>query len=43
MPTGEVALGLIRPSEKEVALAIVADVTGHLEQAATLLEKINKT
>ncbi len=41
VPTGEVALALIRADEKEVALAITADVTGNLDQANVLLEKVN--
>lgn len=42
VPAGEVAMALIQPSEKEVFMAVVADVTGHIEQTTALLEKINK-
>ncbi len=42
VPSGEVGIALIRHSEKEVAVAIVADITGHLPQANALLEKINR-
>jgi hypothetical protein len=43
VPSGEVAVGLVRPTDKEVALAVVADVTGREEQVAALLEKINRS
>jgi hypothetical protein len=40
--SGEVAIALIRPTEKEVALAVTADITGRREQANELLEKVNR-
>lgn len=40
VPSGEVAVGLIMPSTTEVAVAILADVTGNLEKANALLDKI---
>jgi hypothetical protein len=42
VPTGEVAIGIIQPSKTEAALVLIADVTGHKDQATKLLEKINK-
>ncbi len=42
VPTGEVAIALVRPAEKEVALAITADVTGNLDKAQELLEKVDR-
>jgi hypothetical protein len=42
VPSGEIGAGLIQFSEKEVAMALVADVSGHAEQTRTLLEKIHK-
>ena len=42
VPSGEVGLGLIQPSEKEAAVAIVADVTGRPEQTRELLDKMHK-
>lgn len=39
---GEVAIALIRPSDKEVAMAITADVTGHQQQVTMLLDKIHQ-
>ncbi|MGD9721781.1 MAG: hypothetical protein AB7O59_05165 [Pirellulales bacterium] len=42
VPTGEISLSMIRPSEKEVALAITADVTGNLDKANELLAKIER-
>ena len=42
VPTGEVALALILPSETEHALAVLADVTGHDQETAALLAKINQ-
>jgi hypothetical protein len=42
VPSGEVALGLIQPSEKEAAVAIVADVTGRAQQTRELLDKMHK-
>lgn len=42
VPSGEIGLAVIQPSEKEIAIAIVADVTDHLPQATALLEKIQQ-
>ncbi|HEX3725553.1 MAG TPA: hypothetical protein VHV08_04895 [Pirellulales bacterium] len=42
VPSGEVGVGLIQVSEKEVCMAIVADVTGHPEQTAALREKLHR-
>jgi hypothetical protein len=42
VPTGEVAIGLILPSSTEVAIAVLADVTGNLDKANGLLDKIQK-
>ena len=42
VPSGEVAIALIRAGEKEVALAITADVTGNLDKADELIEKVNR-
>ncbi len=42
VPTGEVSLSMIRPSEKVVAMAVTADVTDHQDQAHALLRKIER-
>jgi hypothetical protein len=42
VPTGEAAIALILPSESEVALAVVADVTGNLDKANGLIAKIEQ-
>jgi hypothetical protein len=40
--SGEVAIALVKPNDKEVALVITADVTGRLQQANELIEKVNR-
>ncbi|MEX0677671.1 MAG: hypothetical protein WD063_11385 [Pirellulales bacterium] len=40
VPSGEVAIALVLPNETEHALAILADVTGHQQQADALLAKV---
>jgi len=42
VPGGEVAVAVILPAPDQAALAIVVDVTGHLDQANELLEKVTK-
>ena len=42
VPSGEVAIALIQPSEKTSAVAILADVTGHPQQTRELLDKMHK-
>lgn len=43
VPSGEAAIALILPSPSEVAVVILADVTGRQRQADDLLGKINNT
>lgn len=40
VPSGEVAVALLLPAPTEVALAVLADVTGNLPKANALLDKI---
>jgi hypothetical protein len=42
VPSGEVSIALIKPNDKEIALAITADVSGHLAQANELLAKVDR-
>ena len=42
VPAGEVSVAMILSSATEVSLAVTVDVTGHQEQVAALLDKINK-
>jgi len=42
VPAGEVSMALVQPSATEVAVVIMADVTGHEAQTNALLEKINQ-
>lgn len=42
VPAGEIAVGLIQPSKTEAALALVVDVTGHLDQTNALLAKVSE-
>jgi hypothetical protein len=42
VPSGEVAIAFMLPSESQHALAILADVTGHEGQVDALLKKINE-
>jgi hypothetical protein len=42
VPSGEVAIALVLPNETEDALVVMADVTGHEQQTAELLTKINE-
>jgi len=42
VPSGEVGIGLILAGPKEVALAVIADVTGHIPKANALIDKIGE-
>ena len=42
-PSGETAIAIVLPSPTESATVVVADVTGHQEQTAVLLEKIDRS
>ena len=42
VPTGEVCTARIQPGKDQVASAIVADITGHQQEAEELLAKIHK-
>lgn len=41
VPGGEVSLALIRPAPEQAATALLMDVTGHMDRAAALLQKID--
>ena len=42
VPSGEVAVALVLPTPTEVAVAVLADVTGNLPKANSLLDKIQQ-
>ncbi len=42
VPTGEIAIALVMPSETRDATIILADVTGHEQQADALLKKVDE-
>lgn len=39
VPSGEVGVALVQPSEDEAAMVVLADVTGNVDRAAAMLEK----
>ena len=42
VPGGEASIAMVRPAPDRMAIVVLVDVTGHNEQARSLLEKINK-
>jgi len=41
VPGGEVAVGVIRPGANQSAIALLVDVTGHLDEAKAMLQKVS--
>lgn len=42
VPSGELAMAMVRPGEKQSATALLVDVTGNLDRAQALLAKIDR-
>ncbi|MBN1911755.1 MAG: hypothetical protein JW818_18585 [Pirellulales bacterium] len=42
VPSGQLAVGLIRPGKEQAALALIVDVRGHTAEATALLNKVTE-